>query len=152
MNKIAEKVNKKSLEGKDFWDEYRNVILEQGIAKAKAEWNVKWVQKFARSVQSVPLRLRRAEHVRAFLSNLENQAKVERWQVEQAAEALRVLYQEFLVLAWAQNWSDLIAAKATSRPVNTPSSPCQRQSLRESFRDKVTSTDVDTLHNPLGMI
>lgn len=99
---------------------------------------------------------RRAEHVRAFLSDLENQIKVERWQVEQAAEALRVLYQEFLGLAWAQNWSGIIDAarvsEAPSRPVNTPSSPCQRQSLRESFRDKVTFTDVDALHNPLGMI
>lgn len=86
---------------------------------------MKWAQRFARSVQGVPLHLRRSEYVRAFLGYFENQVKVVRWQVEQAAKALSVLYQEFLGLAWAQKWSGLIDAarvsEATSRPENARS-------------------------------
>jgi hypothetical protein len=46
----------------------------------------------------VPLRSRTAAHVKDFLSHIGQQANVEPWQVEQAQEALRVLYQECLRL------------------------------------------------------
>jgi hypothetical protein len=89
---------------KDFWQEYRAAVLRQGLPQARAEWFVRWAQRFARAVPGVPLRARTEAHVRAFLSDLVQQAHVEPWQVEQAQEALRVLYQEYLSLPWARPW------------------------------------------------
>jgi integrase-like protein len=89
---------------KDVWQEYRAAILRQGVPPARAEWFVRWAQRFARAVPGVPLRTRTAAHVRAFLCDLESQAHVESWQVEQAQKALRVLYQEYLLRPWARPW------------------------------------------------
>ena len=63
-----------------------------GAPKVKAEWYVKWAQRFAHSM----LRECNAEHIRHFLSNLRKQVNVEKWQIEQAVESLRILYQELL--------------------------------------------------------
>jgi hypothetical protein len=67
---------------KDFWQEYRAALIRQGVPPARAEWFVRWAQRFARTVPGVPLRTRTEAHVRAFLSDLEGQAHVEPWQVE----------------------------------------------------------------------
>src|SRR5918999_1478653 len=110
---------------KDFWQEYRAAVLRQGVPPARAEWFVRWAQRFARAVPGVPLRTRTEAHVRAFLRGLEGQAHVEPWQVEQAQEALRVLYQEYLPLPWARPW-----------PLQTHTPAIARGFLpRESFRD-----------------
>jgi hypothetical protein len=43
---------------KHFWREYRAAVLKQGVPQAKAEWHVRWAQRFARAVPGVPLRAR----------------------------------------------------------------------------------------------
>ena len=55
---------------KEFWQEYRAAVLRQGVAQAKAEWFVRWAQRFARAVPGVSLR------------DLESQTHVEAWQVD----------------------------------------------------------------------
>lgn len=88
-----------------FWQEYRATVLRQGVPPARAEWFVRWAQRFARARPGVALRARTAAHVSAFLSDLARPTNVEPWQVEQAREALQVLYQKVLPLPWAQSWS-----------------------------------------------
>jgi hypothetical protein len=91
MNSEALNVNK-------FWQQYQAAVLRQGVPQARAEWFVRWAQHLTRSGLGVPLRTRTAAHVRAFLSDLAHQTNVEPWQVDQAQEVLRVLYQECLPL------------------------------------------------------
>jgi hypothetical protein len=77
--------------------------------------------------------------VRAFLSDLEAQAHVEPWQVEQAREALRVLYQECLPLPRARPW-----------PLQTHTPETARGLLqRKSFRDELSSREVDAAHQEM---
>jgi hypothetical protein len=95
MNSEALNVNK-------FWRQYQAAVLRQGVPQSRAEWFVRWAQRFTRSGLGVPLRTRTAAHVRAFLSDLAQQTSVEPWQVDQAQEALLVLYQERLPLPWAR--------------------------------------------------
>jgi hypothetical protein len=84
----------------------------------------------------VPLRTRTEAHIRAFLSDLEGQAHVEPWQVEQAQEALRVLYQECLPRPWAQPW-----------PLPTHIPERARGLLpRAAFRDELSARAVDAAH------
>jgi integrase len=84
----------------------------------------------------IPLRARTKVQVRAFLSHLVQQAHVESWQVNQAQEALRVLYQECLPLPWARPWPFQAHAMEVSRG----------GSQGKSFRDEVSSSEVDAAH------
>ncbi len=42
----------------DFWDSYRNVVVETGIPVRNADWYVRWAEKFAKSIKNKPLRKR----------------------------------------------------------------------------------------------
>jgi hypothetical protein len=70
------------------------------------------------------------------LADLGQQAKVEAWQVDQAQEALRVLYQECIPRPWARPWP------FRAQAVNTGGALAHGK----SFRDEVGSSDVDTRH------
>ena len=126
-------------EVKHFWQEYRAAVLKQGVPIARADWLVRWAQRFARAMPGVPLRARTEAHVRAFLTDLEERDHVEPWQVDQAQQALRVLYQECLPLPWARPWPlEARAEEATTGWLPPP-----------SFRDEVSSGQVDPEHHEL---
>lgn len=74
--------------------------------------------------------------MRASLTDLGQQAKVESWQVDQAQEALRVLYQECIPRPRARLWPLRAQATGTGK----------RLSHGKSFRDEVSSSEVDTRH------
>ena len=112
---------------KEFWQAYRAAVLRQGVTQAKAEWFVRWAQRFAQAVPGVSLRARTEAHGRAFLRDLESQTHVEAWQVERAPEALRMLYQHCLPRPWAQPW-----------PMHTHTSETARTlPQRQASRDKL---------------
>jgi integron integrase len=138
MNKQPDDVKKKKQLNNDFWQKYRAIVLSKGVPEAKSTWYVKWAYKFAVLFEGIPLEARSADHVKSFLIKLRNQLKVERWQVEQASEALRILYQDFLKAVWAKEWQ-----KATyiSEDIWVKG--------RISFRDESRSSDVDTVHKEL---
>jgi integrase len=129
MNREALSVNK-------FWQQYQAAVLRQGVPQVRAEWFVRWARRFARAGLGVPLRERTAAHVRAFLNDLKQQTNVETWQLDQAQEAIRVLYQECLPLPWARPWPfnayTIEAAKGLSQ--------------QKTFRDEVSSNEVEARH------
>lgn len=66
MLKVTDEVKEKLLSKKDFREQYRAIVLRQGVPEVRAEWYVKWIQKFARYMSGVPLRVRTAVHVKGF--------------------------------------------------------------------------------------
>lgn len=132
---------KKPISKKDFWEKYRTCVLNQEVPEVRAEWYVKWAKKFARSMPGIPLRLRTAEHVSSFLYGLKSQGKLEEWQVYQAGDALRILYQKFLNLTWASTWQDITENLKGSKATAIMRSP------QKSFRDEVTLKEVDKRHS-----
>jgi hypothetical protein len=90
-------------------------------------------------VPGVPLRIPTEAHVRTFLSDLKGQVHVEPWQVEQAQEALRVLYQQCLPLAWARPWPWQTRTPETARGLLQP----------EFFHDGLSSRAVDAAHQQM---
>ena len=125
-----------SKEVKRFWREYRAAVSSHGVPDPRADWFVRWAQRFARAMPGMPLGGRTKAHVRAFLSNLAHQAHVEPWQADQAQEALRVLYQDCLPLPWARPWP--FHAQAME--------PAKGEAQGTPFRDVVRSNDVDAKH------
>ena len=94
---------KKSLQIDDFWKKYLDAVLKRSVPKDKAEWYLKWAQKFAVSSPG-PLRSRSADQIKAFLEGLAAQPKVQEWQTTQASDALKILYQDVLNCEWALTW------------------------------------------------
>lgn len=75
-----------SYKSSPFWEHYHSVVLNHAIPEARAEWYLKWAQRFALSAPGT-LKNRSAEQVNAFLDNLAGQEGIEEWQVIQASEA-----------------------------------------------------------------
>ena len=85
------------------------MVISSGIPEAKAKWYVKWAEQFSCSLRAVPLCSRCAEHVSNYLRDLSLNPNIKSWQIEQATEALRVLYQSFLKSHWAAQWPACLA-------------------------------------------
>lgn len=93
----------KSSQIDDFWKKYLAAVLARSVSDAKAEWYLKWAQRFAVSA-SGPLRNRTVEQITAFLEDLSVQPNVQEWQQVQASDALKILYQDVLNCEWALSW------------------------------------------------
>jgi integron integrase len=119
----------KSNKVNDFWDLYRQVVVESGIPEKNAEWYVRWAQNFAKSIKGKPLRRRGVSDVEQFLINLSHQGGIESWQVRQAEDALVLLYRNFL---------DIDLDLKRSR--NFTSQPLSR--ARQEFRDRMLPATV----------
>jgi hypothetical protein len=91
---------------KDFWSSYLNVVLRDGVGEKTVKWHINWVTQLARFVQGKPLHQCTAKDVNGFLNRLKDQNNVDTWQVEQARNALRLLYRDFLRVPWALKRSD----------------------------------------------
>ncbi|MBM3840759.1 MAG: integron integrase [Verrucomicrobia bacterium] len=95
-----------------FWERYRRVLEKAGIAEKRWRWYRRDCERFISWLQ--PRRLKEAEgsQIIEYLSYLEGTG-LESWQLEQAGDALRRLYQGVLGVSWAQEWPELLPAEAT---------------------------------------
>ena len=111
---------KKSFQIDDFWNKYLDAVLKRSVPREKAEWYLKWAQKFAVSSPG-PLRSRSADQIKAFLEGLAAQPNVQEWQTAQATEALKILYQNVLNCEWPLTWppSETPAGYETGRAQET---------------------------------
>jgi len=79
-----------------FWDNFRNVVIEQGVDQKYADLYVEWGEKFALSIKGKTLRERNLDDIKGFISKIKNQKNVQEWKVKQAREALYILYYKYL--------------------------------------------------------
>lgn len=110
-----------------FWSDYAAVVASQGVAVSRIKWYVKWAEDFARSIRGVPLPERTAEDVRKFLDNLAKSKNVKKWQVEQARDAIWILYRIFLGVEWA---------RTIDRKISTGEKISIRRKTEKRFRDR----------------
>ncbi len=123
-----------------FWETYRSAVIQKAIPESKAEWYLKWAQRFALSASGA-LKSRAPSHVNAFLDKLASQAGIAEWQVAQACSALRILYKDVLNVPWAEQWAD------GARPILEESgSQPEMDGDKSSFRDQADWAAIDTLH------
>jgi integron integrase len=79
-----------------FMDEYGNTLNKLSIPEAKSKFYIVWVKRFERFLNGVPIRQASPDLIRAFLADLKNDERIEDWQVDQARDALKILYMNHL--------------------------------------------------------
>ena len=121
-----------------FWAKYRDIIFRKGVPPANSTWYIKWTYRFAAFFDGIPLEARTADHIRSFLVKLRREPKVEKWQIERASEALRLLYHDYFNMTWAREW-----AKATHVSEDVWSKD------RILFRDEAKSRNAGIVHKDL---
>jgi integron integrase len=140
----------KSLQIDDFWKNYLEAVLKRSIPKDKAEWYLKWAQKFAVSSPG-PLRSRTSDQIKTFLESLAVQPKIQGWQTAQALDALKILYQDVLNCEWTLTWppSDTSIGDESGEAQKTGGPVSSSQSGRPSFRDEAPPKEIDILHREI---
>lgn len=98
----------KSVKGKVFqviplWVAYRQNLIRHGVPAEQAEWYVRWAEGFAKSMKG-PLASRSGADILRYLEKQARRADMNEWQIRQAVQAVRFLYQEQLNTTWARKW------------------------------------------------
>jgi integron integrase len=100
--------SEKSFDKKIFWIKYRTRVLRHGIPQSRVDAFITWAQEFESSMPDKPLQERNIQDIQAFLKNIVARPDIEEKQVLHISEALRILYQKFFQLPWAQAWEDIV--------------------------------------------
>jgi len=83
-----------------FWQDFEAILIEQGVSRERVRWYVRWARMFEQFLSS-RLEDRSETEVNAFLAHLKSEVNIKDWQVGQAADSLRILYQIFFDVPWA---------------------------------------------------
>jgi len=78
----------------NFWRDYEECVRNAGVPEVQVRWYLRWVEQFMRVFKGVALRDRSVADVTAFLDDLKADATLLPWQIEQARQALRILYRD----------------------------------------------------------
>jgi integron integrase len=79
-----------------LWPDYTVTLEKLAVPEAQIKYYVLWGKRFAQFIDGVPFRQVAPDMIAAFLSNLENDDKIADWQVSQAKQALKILFQNHL--------------------------------------------------------
>jgi integron integrase len=137
----------KSFQFDDFWKKYLAAVLSRAVPESKAEWYMKWAQRFAMSAAG-PLRSRTAEQIGLFLKGVAEQPNLQEWQAAQASDALKILYQDVLNCEWALTWppSDTSPPPESEEESETGGRISYSANIPRSFRDESPPKEIDILH------
>ena len=80
----------------DFWGGYADCVREAGVSERHVQWYLRWTEQFARAIRGVPLEQRSISDVTLFLEDLKADEQYAPWQVEQARDAIGILYRGHL--------------------------------------------------------
>ena len=89
----------------DRWMRFRMALKQQGVERRHQDFYRGWVLSWIKFIKPRSFDEGNLEDVRAFLSHLGASAK-KGWQVHQAEEALRILFQNVEPREWARYWPD----------------------------------------------
>lgn len=130
-------VNESKSGVQNFWTDYEQVLLEYGVSAERTRWYVRWAKMFAES-QGKRLEYCTQGDVEVFLAGLRAGKSVKDWQIAQATDSLRILYQIFFDVEWAHVWTWPVSVsqqKIVSRRL-TPDSELPDRPQRDGVRTK----------------
>ena len=124
-----------SRESDRFWEAYRGCAEENRVRPDRSSFYVRWVKDFDNFLKGKPLKDRSRKDIEAFLSNLGNRRGIADWQVRQAEQALRILYEIFLPQYAPEG--QIAAAPDGKHPAQEANAKMDR------FRDRVIPGEVE---------
>ena len=87
-----------------FWQRYGEGLGREGVPEGKQAWYRRACERFIRHLSPRRLKEATAGEVSEYLCLLAAQPGAEGWQVRQADQALRWLYQHLVRTDWAERW------------------------------------------------
>jgi integron integrase len=85
----------------DFFTEYRNLARKAGVPEKSIPWYVNWISQFSRFSERSHLKDNTFNEVHNFLRHLSLKSTIEHWQIQQAKDALVLLYEDMFKVSWA---------------------------------------------------
>jgi len=96
-----------------FWAGYSRVVIRAGVDRRAVEWYRRWAGKFIdeaggfrRFAECGP------DDIRKFLADAARRHGKGDWRVQQAADALRILFHDHVLAGFARNWNDIDTMRA----------------------------------------
>ncbi|MBI5100102.1 MAG: integron integrase [Nitrospirae bacterium] len=86
---------------KDFWTKYFNCVLKSGIPESKSKWYASWVKQYTDFMKGKAFPECSLEDVQRFLTYLSGKDRIQDWQMEQAKEALLIVYRDIFCVSWS---------------------------------------------------
>ncbi|ODS32868.1 MAG: hypothetical protein SCARUB_01974 [Candidatus Scalindua rubra] len=137
----------KSLSSRErsFWPSYIYLLLNNGIPEKSLKWYVNWATQFARFLKEKSLEQCAAKDVNCFLNHLREKKNIETWQVEQATNALRLLFRDLMQVSWARPKIES-SHKSTGKVLSFHYSnrPFQGHSPNTGYQDEAPPGDIGT--------
>ncbi len=91
-----------------FWAGYSRALARAGVNRWHIKWYTRWAGMFGREASGyVPFSERGPAEIADFLVKISERYGKGSWQVQQAADALRILYHDCVKSDFAASWRDL---------------------------------------------
>jgi len=144
--------NSKGRDG--FWEAYRACAEENRVPLDRLPFYVNWAKTFVNFIPEKSLKEGTGKDIEAFLANLAKRPGIADWQVRQAKQALRLLYEKFLPDYAPEEHTHI--ASLGKRPVQKPiaktdglaailcATPLPRTSLRQGMTSEQCKNCWDT--------
>ncbi|MCK4704721.1 MAG: integron integrase, partial [Gammaproteobacteria bacterium] len=75
-----------------FWDNYINILVEQGVTEKFRRWYVKRVEQYIKHYSDEGLRTHSEQHVVDFFTEIGREGGLSDWQFRQSVDAIRILF------------------------------------------------------------
>jgi integron integrase len=124
-----------------FWQEYQEIVAKKVHSPKAVIWYARWAQSFRKALPQKPLHAMTQEDVQSYLDHLTGRGRYQEWQLKQADEALRLLLEDQLGLAWARPWPILLKTTACLEDEGKDSD--SRGCPRHDFTDGINRTGVE---------
>jgi integron integrase len=86
----------RSFPDNSLWENYLQVLNNSGIPEKQVPYYLGWAKKYKGFLNGIPLTDTSTEMISSFLTDLGMVPKIQDWQVDQARDAIKILYQEHL--------------------------------------------------------
>ena len=124
-----------------FWEAYRGAAEENRVRTDLLAYYVKWAKAFADFMPDKDLRERSGKDIETFLGNLAQRQNIAEWQVRQARNALKILYEMFL-----PHYAPAATPPSVSKMAGQDSGQVQGSIAgSRRFRDQVLPGEVERL-------
>jgi integron integrase len=87
-----------------FWSNYLFILKNNGVPAKSIPWYRKHIEAYIKAHENHPLRLHTGQEIEQYLTTKGRLPGLKEWQFRQIADALRLLFNEFLCLQWSKSY------------------------------------------------